>query len=101
MHIDTYPEVREFIRNLQVEQRGKVFRAIERLEEFGQLLPPPHSKKVDPNIWELRVRGKIQVRLLYTFAHNKIHIVSGFIKKSPKLPRRELELARQRISRLA
>jgi phage-related protein len=101
MHIETYPEVRKFISDLQPEQRGKALRAIERLKAFGQLLPLPHSKKIDHKLWELRVRGKIQVRLLYTFAHNKIHIVSGFVKKSPKIPRRELELARQRIIDIA
>lgn len=101
MESTTHPEVREFIRNLPVEQRGKTLRAVDRLEEFGPFLFPPYAKKVDIKLWELRVRGKMQVRLFYTFANNKIYILSGFIKKSGRIPNHELALARQRLASIA
>jgi len=57
----------------------------------------PHSKKVLDGLFELRIRGVQEVRFLYMFQKDKIIIVlSGFIKKTNKIPSKQLNLAKRR-----
>ena len=57
----------------------------------------PHSKKVSDGLFELRIRGVQEVRFLYMFQKDKIIIVlSGFIKKTNKIPSKQLNLAKRR-----
>ena len=86
---------KEFIENLPLKLRAKVFRDIVLLEEFGIELKEPHSKHLKEGIYELRVRiGKDQSRILYFFFCNqKIIMTNGFIKKTQKTPPGEIERA--------
>src|SRR3989344_2059937 len=97
MEVIFHPLARAFIRDLQEEQQGRTLRALSRLERFGPHVSAPHAKKITDGIWELRITGNIQVRLLYTFLRNQPHVLSGFIKKSNKIPPREITLAYQRM----
>ena len=101
MEVIFHPLARAFIRDLQEEQQGRTLRALSRLERFGPHVSAPHAKKITDGIWELRITGNIQVRLLYTFLRNQPHVLSGFIKKSNKIPPREIELAHQRLGYFA
>ena len=60
----------------------------------------PHSKHVHQEIFELRIRGKQEVRFLYTFRSDVIIVLHGFIKKSRRIPRKEIALAEQRLENL-
>lgn len=55
------------------------------------------SKKIEgvKNLFEPRIKGKNKnVRIFYCFRKNRIIILlHGFVKKSPKTPSKELELA--------
>jgi len=70
------------------------------LEEFGHKLGMPHSKEVNKNLFELRVRGVQEVRILYGFHKNSIVLLHGFIKKSQKIPKREIFTAQQKLRTL-
>jgi phage-related protein len=50
-------------------------------------------------LWELRVRAQVGAIRLFYFAHTgrQFVILHGFVKKSGKTPRRELEIAAQRM----
>ena len=94
-------EIEEFISSLEKSTIAKVLRTFDLLETFGNRLGMPHSKKVDDGLFELRVRGVQEVRFLYTFRKGEIVIVlHGFIKKSQKIPSKQLRLAQQRKSSL-
>jgi phage-related protein len=56
----------------------------------------PYSKLVVSGLFELRIRGKQEVRLLYAFNKNSAVILHGFTKKSNKLPTKEFETALKR-----
>ncbi len=75
---------KDFIENLPVKLRAKVFRDIELLEEFGTGLTMPHSKFLKNGIYELRVRlGNDKSRILYFFfSERAIFLTNGFIKKT-------------------
>ena len=90
----------EFIDGLEVSTVAKVLRTIDLLEEFGHRLGMPHSKKVAGRLFELRVRGRQEVRIFYTFYQETAVLLHGFVKKSQKIPRGEINLAQQKLSKL-
>ena len=93
--------VREFIDSLDFKTQRKFFFVKELLEEFGHKLPFPHAKYIGNNIFEIRFRGhEGQIRVLYFFYHqDKVIFTNGFIKKSGKAPRNEIETAIERRSK--
>jgi phage-related protein len=60
----------------------------------------PQTKKVAGNLYELRVGGKLHVRLFYSFVNREACLIHGFIKRSNKIPSKELKIARQRLKLL-
>jgi len=54
-------ELEKFISSLEKPTIAKVLRTIDLLESFGHLLGMPHSKKVSPHLFELRIRGKQEI----------------------------------------
>ena len=89
----------EFLLGLNVNERARIFETINYfLELRNRNLPIKESlsKHLEDGIFELRtsVRSKI-VRTLYFYqVGTKIVITHGFIKKSQKTPRKEIEKAK-------
>ncbi|MFA6474952.1 MAG: type II toxin-antitoxin system RelE/ParE family toxin [Patescibacteria group bacterium] len=90
MELHTKPIVEDFIQNLETSTMAKVSRTIDLLEKFQYSLGMPHSKRIGRNIFELRIRGKQEVRLVYTFKDDFIILFYGFIKKSNQINQRNL-----------
>jgi len=93
--------VRGFIDSLDFKTQRKFFFVKELLEEFGHRLPFPHAKYIGSDIFELRFRGdEGNIRALYFFyRQDKVIFTNGFIKKSAKTPKNEIEIAIERRSR--
>jgi len=91
--------VKEFIDSLDPRSQRKFFYKMEILEECGPRLSYPHAKYIGRGIHELRFEGiEGAIRVIYFFySGNKIILTNGFIKKTNKTTRRELELAWQRM----
>ncbi len=79
---------------------AKSLKVIGLLETFGNTLGMPYSKKVADDLYELRVRGTQEIRMFYCYHVNQAVILHCFIKKSQKIPQKELETAAQRLSHL-
>lgn len=77
---------------------AKTLRTLDLLEKFGNKLSMPHSKKIDTNPYELRIRGKKELRILYCFYKNTIVLLQAFVKKTEKIPKREIRLAKKRLN---
>ncbi|MFH0839831.1 MAG: type II toxin-antitoxin system RelE/ParE family toxin [Candidatus Omnitrophota bacterium] len=90
--------VREFVDSLDFKSQRKFFFIKELLEEFGYKLPFPHAKYIGSDIFELRFRGREgNIRVLFFFyLRDKAIFTNGFIKKSAKTPKNELEIAIER-----
>lgn len=86
-------ELEKFVYSLEKQTIAKILRTIELLGEFGNMLGMPHSRKVAPQLFELRIRGAQEIRLFYTLRKNTIVLLTGFIKKSNKIPHREIKRA--------
>ena len=88
--------VKNFISNIENNKlKAKIVRAIDLLQLLGDQLREPECKYISDGIFELRVRqGSNHVRIMYFFASNKrIILTNGFIKKSNKTPKGEIEKA--------
>lgn len=90
----------KFIRNLQEPAIAKVSRTIDLLEEFGQKLGSPHTKKISSDLFELRVVGEQEIRIFYTFHKLQIFLLHGFVKKSQKIPQKEITTALRKLKYL-
>ncbi len=90
----------KFIRSLEKQTIAKVLRTTDLLEEFGYKLGSPHIKKISDNLFELRVQGKQEIRIFYIFSKNQIILLHGFVKKSQKTPKREIEIAQRKLQLL-
>lgn len=89
--------VENFLRELEPKMRAKLVGILQILQEKGNMLREPYSKHLEDGIFE--VRGKVGndiSRVLYFFyVGEKIVLTNGFIKKTQKTPRKELELAKK------
>jgi len=74
-----------------------MFREIDLLVNNGPELREPHSKHVEDGIFELRAKqGNDISRVLYFFIVGKKAILTnGFVKKTMKTPKNEIELAKR------
>lgn len=89
----------EFLDSLPPKHQAKAFREIDLLERFGSSLKEPYVKHIDGEIWELRIRFSSDIsRIFYfTWNFNTIVLLHGFVKKTQKTPRGEIETAQKRL----
>jgi len=92
--------IEKFIKKLNPSTIAKIAKEIDLLEQYGSYLGMPHSKKINVGLYELRIRGKEEVRLLYSFKSNKIHILNVFKKQTKKTPRKEVLIALSRLTKI-
>jgi phage-related protein len=105
--VDFYAEgdgsapVEAFLAQLPLEHRAKALAIVRLLEEMGPGLPFPYSSQVKGKIRELRTQqGKDKIRILY-FADDRRRFIllHGFIKRTDRLSKSEMETAQQRMER--
>jgi len=76
---------------------AKMVGLMEILEEKGTMLREPYSSSLEDGIFELRaVQGSnISRALFFFYIEGRIIITHGFVKKTQKTPRAEIELAKK------
>lgn len=89
--------VTEFIKQQRPQAVAKISHFIDLLIVYGSILAFPHAKKLVENIFELRIRGREELRILYGFKGKTIYLLHGFKKQTRKTPSKELEIAKQRF----
>lgn len=94
--------IADFLDDLPLPILAKVRHVLRLLQEFGPQLRQPYSKKLTgySGLFELRTSGSSPIRLLYTVSNRKFTILHGFIKKTNRIPIKELKTALSRISML-
>ena len=100
MEVVVLKVVNVLIYSLDQATFAKTLRLVNLLEKFGHLLGMPHSRKISSKLFELRIRGAKEVRIFYTLKTDKIYLLHGFIKKTQKTPRQEIEKAVNRMKTL-
>jgi phage-related protein len=68
------------------------------MESFGGNLGMPHTKSIGNGLFEIRLKGQEGIaRIFYCTVVNKnIVMLHGFIKKTDKIPSKELDIAVKR-----
>ncbi|MBI2268719.1 MAG: type II toxin-antitoxin system RelE/ParE family toxin [Candidatus Blackburnbacteria bacterium] len=92
--------VENFILAQQDITQAKIGNEIDLLEKHGPFLGMPHSKKLNSQLYELRIRGKQEVRIIYAFMGKKIYLLHAFRKQTQKTPAKELVIAQHRLNLL-
>jgi phage-related protein len=92
----THKEVDKFVEHLDDVRQAKVIRISDLFKEYGIFLPSKYLKKVAKDIWELRPGD---VRLFLTIRGNKGLVVHAIRKKTRKTPKRDLDLAIERVKK--
>lgn len=92
--------VREWILSLPAEERKIIGEDIKTVQ-FGWPIGMPLIAKIAPNLWEVRSRLRSgSARTIFTVQEKKIVLLHGFKKKTNKIPKEELRLARQRLAEI-
>lgn len=92
--IYSHGKIEDFISNLDEMTVRRVYKLISRLEQLGGEIRMPYSKNIGDGLFELRLPGSVQVRIIYAFHGGTAVLLNIFIKKIWGIPRREIEYAR-------
>ena len=93
--------VREWMNDLDSSSEKAVREAIE-TTRLGWPTGMPVARSLGNRLWEIRTKTRRgQARVLFAFHGSVMVLLHGFIKKTAKTPRREIELALKRSRELA
>ncbi|MGP1572934.1 type II toxin-antitoxin system RelE/ParE family toxin [Aggregatibacter segnis] len=96
-----HPEAFAEIEALSPIMRAKALNALDKLETLGSELRFPHTRAMGNGLFELRAGNKDISRTFFAFAMGKkIYILRTFVKKTPKTPPSEIELALKRLGEM-
>ena len=89
--------VQEYLDSLEPKLLAKTLRTIDLLQNNGISLRGPYSEPLGDGIFELRTKQKSNItRVLYFFyIGNKAVLTNGFTKKTQKIPKSEMKLAKK------
>jgi len=93
-------KLEKFIQGLDPVTTARVIRTIELLEKFGHKLGLPHSRSLNKGLFELRVRGKKEIRIIYVFQKDSVVLLHGLIKKSNNIPKKDIDTTIQKKKQL-
>lgn len=86
-------EIYDYLLSFDHDTVAKILGTLELLEKFGKDLGSPKVKKINKDIYELRVISELSVRILFAYYKNDIFVLHAFVKKTQKLPSKELDRA--------
>ena len=93
--------VRDWLLGLDAESRRIVGRDIATVE-FGWPVGMPLSRNLGGGLYEIRsnISGKRIARVIFILHRGRMVLLHGFVKKSQKAPKSDLDLARQRAKEI-
>ena len=91
--------VREFLESLDRKTQARFDWSVKQLQVRNVQAREPLVRHLEGKLWELREESQTNIyRLIYFFfTGRRIVFVHGFQKKTQKTPRREIEIAQQRL----
>lgn len=91
-------QVKQFIDSLEHKQKIKIFHIFKLIITYGINSIPQHIKKLTGTpLWEIRILGKDNVRILYVIPQKEtVLVLHGFIKKTQKTKSKEINTALKR-----
>lgn len=91
--------VQEYIDGLRPDEGAAIADDLLLMAEFGTALGMPHVRPLKGKIWELRVRTRVQHRVLYAaIVDRTMVLLHAFTKKTQQTPPAEIATAEKRLS---
>ena len=94
-----YP-VKEFLFEQDQTTHTRIRHSISLLGQKGPFLKPPYMKKLQPSLYELRVKSQVSIRIFYSPKRNTYFLLHAFKKKTQKTPKHELRTAIDRVKEI-
>lgn len=90
--------IKKFLDSVSNSTRSKIIRQLKYVQEFGLNREIPNLKKIASTpLWELRILGKDNIRIICVAMTNKeVKVLHIFAKKTQKTPQKELNIALNR-----
>lgn len=99
--ITIHSDIVDTIRSFDVLTRSKIVRLIGLLEMREYRLGMPYSKKIAPNLYELRIKSVQNIRIFYMFHKGQIVLLHALVKNTQKLNKKDIEKATARAESVA
>lgn len=98
-NIGFYKGVEDNVLAMPPKIQARMIRLLELIEEHGANLGPPHTDSMGGGLFEIRAKAKEGIgRGLFCYLDGQnIHVLHAFVKKSGKTPKKDLDLARERL----
>ncbi len=92
--------VQVFLGSLDKETYARFLWSLEQVRVRNVRAREPLVRHLEGKIWEIREESNTNIyRVLYFFfSSRRIVLLHGFVKKTQKLPRRELDIALKRLT---
>ncbi len=96
--IDFYSGVEDQILEMPPNIQARMIKLLELMAKHGPHLGAPHTEAICDGLFEIRAKASEGIgRGLFCYLKGqRIYVLHGFVKKSQKAPRKDLNLARQR-----
>ena len=89
--------VEDYLDELSSSEAAKAVRALELLRTYGIELGMPHVRHLRGGLYEFRLRGQREHRVLYVaLTGQRFLLLHAFTKKTQQTPPNEIALAEQR-----
>lgn len=92
--------VKAFLDAANPKLKTKALRILMHIEEYGLQAIIPHVKKLSGTpLWEIRIVGRDNVRILFsTRVERRVVLLHAFYKKTQQTPRKEIIIAMDRFN---
>lgn len=88
--------VRDWLKSLSLSQKRTIGEDIKTVQ-YGWPIGMPVVRKIDTGLWEVRSKFKDGIaRVLFTVVGDSMILLHGFVKKSQKTPKEDLNTANKR-----
>jgi len=89
--------VEDYLDELTAQEAARATRGLDLLRTFGTELGMPHVRSLRGGLYEFRLRGQREHRVLYVaVAGQRFLLLHAFTKKTQRTPQAEIVLAQQR-----
>lgn len=96
--------VRREMEALPADMKARFRRIVELIQGYGlEQVRDPYIKHLEGPLWEMRMKGRDGIsRAIYVTAKGRrVVVVRVFVKKTPKTPRQEIDLALNRARKVS
>ncbi len=98
--ISVHTDIQKFISSIDDKTNNQIIRMLELLESQEYRIGMPYSKKVEKDLYELRIKSTKNIRIFYTFYKSKIYLLHIINKEKQKLLSQDIDTARRRLTSL-